>query len=438
MASRVSATAAPGLPRGVIITAAGGLVGLVLAMEIAARFHGFAGPVEHFAWDLVGGPKRGRVIWVAFAMSLISLNKQQRIRAVAAAVVLDLAFFLARLPFDTRLTYGNGPFIVLLAIGFVAWTRWEGEERTTALKAVGLGLMLIMGTKMSDTWLRFTVEARPMVLDQFVQTADHALGNPSWVVGRALDASGPLVHRIIETVYIELPVGAMLVAIWQLRKGWPSHHIVRSFLLVALIGPIFYLLFPVVGPIFAFGPLGHGFAVDAAAWPHSVPWDLTPHAFRFDDITPRNCMPSLHTAWTVLIFVHTRRQPWAIRAFGTFWTTCTIIATLGLGWHYGVDLVAGVVFALTIESILRDPERGWDTTRWGLVLGGFALHAAMLLSFRFLAVQMAEYRFLSAVLLLGSMAVMILAFYRAFFVRAMPVDTGSAEQDETLPSLAGT
>lgn len=438
MASRVSATVAPRVPRGVLVGAAVALVVFVLGMELASRHYGFAGPTQHLLWDLVGGPKRGRVIWVAFALTLISLTKGQRIRAVGAAVALDVAFILARLPFDTRLTYGNGPFIVMLAIGVVAWTRWDGEDRTTALKAVGLGLLLIMGTKMSDTWLRITVESRPMVLDQYVQTADHALGNPAWFVGRALEASGPIVQRIIETVYIELPVGAMLVAIWQLRKGWPSHHIVRSFLLVAMIGPIFYLLFPVVGPVFAYGPLGGDFAIRGAPWPHAVPWDLTPHAFRFDDFTPRNCMPSLHTAWTVLIFVHTRRQPWAIRAFGTFWTFCTITATLGMGWHYGVDLVAGVVFALTIESLVRDPERGWNSTRWGLVLGGFALHGAMLFSFRFLAVQMAEYRFLSAVLLLGSMAVMVLAFYRAFFLRPLPDTAAGTASDQTLPELAGT
>lgn len=420
-ASEGAAIAAPPrLPRGVLIAGGVGLVLFVLAMELGAWHYGVEGPTKHLVWDLVGGPKRGRVIWIAFAMALISLDKKQRLRALGAAVAIDLVFFLARLPFDTRLTYGNGPFFAMLGILFVAWTRWDGKQRIDTLKAVGLGLMLIMGTKMSDAWLSITVQARPMVLDQYVQTADHALGNLSWWTARTLDSSGPIIQRIIETVYIELPVGAMAVAIWQLRKGWPSHHIVRSFLLVAMIGPIFYILFPVVGPIFAYGPLGGDFALAGAPWPDRVPWDLTPRAFLFDDITPRNCMPSLHTAWTVVIFVHTRREPLPVRAFGTFWTVCTIIATLGLGWHYGVDLVAGAVFALTIESLVRDPERGWDRTRWGLVIGGFALHAAMLLSFRFLSVPMAENRFLSAVLLLGSLATMILAFYRAFFLRAMP------------------
>lgn len=406
-------------------------------MEFGAWHYGFMGPTGHFIWDVVGGPKRGRVIWVSLALALISLDRKQRIRAVGAALAIDVAFFLARLPFDTRLTYGNGPLIVLLALAVIAFKRWEGEQRDSALKAVGLGLMIIMGTKMSDAWLEITIHARPLVVDQYVQTADHALGNLSWWMGRMFDSSGIVVQRIIETVYIELPVGATLVAIWQLRKGWPSHHIVRSFLVIAFIGPIFYVLLPVVGPIFAYGPLGGDWAIMGAPWPSRVPWDLTPQAFRFDDITPRNCMPSLHTAWTVVIFVHTRRQPWAIRAFGTFWTICTLIATLALGRHYGVDLVAGVVFALTVESAVRDPERGWDRTRWSLIGGGFALHAAMLLSYRFLSVQMANYRVLSAVVLLGSMTAMILAFYWAFFLRPMPgAGDEDGDADEQVRSLA--
>ena len=325
----VAGAASRRLPRRVAIAVAVALAAFVLAMELGAWHYGFMGPTGHLLWDVGGGPKRGRVIWAALALALISLTKQQRIKALGAALAIDVVFVLARLPFDTRLTYGNGPFIVLLALGVIAFKRWDGKQREATLKAVGLGLLLIMGTKMSDAWLAITVHARPVVLDQYVQTADHALWNLSWWMGRVFDSSGIVVQRIIETVYIELPVGATLVAIWQLRKGWPSHHIVRSFLIIAFIGPIFYVIFPVVGPIYAYGHLGGDWAIMGAPWPSHVPWDLTPQAFRFDDITPRNCMPSLHTAWTVLIFIHTRRQPWAIRAFGTFWTACTIIATLG-------------------------------------------------------------------------------------------------------------
>ena len=67
----------------------------------------------------------------------------------------------------------------------------------------------------------------------------------------------------------------------------------------------------------------------------------------FNEFTPRNCMPSLHTAWATAIFIHSREGPRLLRFAGAFWLIATLGATLGFGYHYGADIVAGVVFALT-------------------------------------------------------------------------------------------
>ena len=43
-------------------------------------------------------------------------------------------------------------------------------------------------------------------------------------------------------------------------------------------------------------------------WPHTVPpLDHVPAALPFDTVTPRNCMPSMHTAWATTVFLHSRR-----------------------------------------------------------------------------------------------------------------------------------
>lgn len=391
-------------------------VGFIVFLELQAAHVGSRGPTSAFVNDLFWAPKRGRVIWAALAVALVGLTKRQRITVVAAAVAVDLTFFLMRLPGGERLTYGNGPFLVLIGLGL--WALWQRSEqqRIDTLKGVGLGMALIAGTKISDTWLLITAKTKPFVADQFVQTADHALANLSWRTGELLQASGGAVQLVVETVYIELPVAAMVVAIFQLRKGWPSHHIVRSFLLVGLIGPLFYLLFPVVGPIYAYGVEGNGFEL-ANVWPKQIPFHAVPESFRFDDVTPRNCMPSLHTAWSLLIFIHTRSGPRLMRAFGTFWFVVTLFATLALGYHYGVDLVAGVVFALAIEASLRAPERGWGWWRWRVVGLGAVLHGAMLFSFRYLSAPMAETPLVAGPLLLAAMGVMIVVFYATFFAR---------------------
>jgi hypothetical protein len=397
------------LPIGVAV-----VVGALAGLEIAAYRFGFRGPTTNFFRDFAFGPKRGPVLYAGLLLALVGLDGRQRLRCLLGAMAIDLVFFLGRLPGGTRWTFGNGAAFVLVGIGGWALWKWEGAARRDALKGVGIGIVMVMATKVSDAFLRITALTKPNVLDEYVQTADHALGNPSWWVGRGVDATGVVGHTILQTVYIQLPLAAIIVVAFQLRKGWPAHHLIRTFLTIGLLGPICYLIFPVVGPVFAFGSAGRGWAA-ANVWPTVSSLPLHPSSLAFDRLTPRNCMPSLHTAWVVAIFVHTRREGRWLRAFGTFWMVCTLIATLGFGYHYGVDLVAGVVFSLMVEAALREPERGWDRFRVRLVLGGFATLVAMLASYRYLAMPMAEYPVLSGPILLGAMGAYIFSFYATFF-----------------------
>ncbi len=200
---------------------------------------------------------------------------------------------------------------MLLGCAVIAVTRRTGKERVLLLKGVGLGLLLVAGRKTGDAWLLITSKTRPTVLDQYVAVADHALGNPSWVVGRLVEATGPIGTHVLDYVYIQLAVAAVVVALYQLRhvaveRRFPAHHLVRTFLVIGLLGPGIYMIFPVVGPIFAYGTDGGHWAV-ADLWPNTPSPVSSPHPMPFDEITPRNCMPSLHTAWATAIFLHSRR-----------------------------------------------------------------------------------------------------------------------------------
>ncbi|ORL82544.1 phosphatase PAP2 family protein [Prescottella equi] len=394
------------------VVAAG--IAILIALQVFASSRGFEGPLTSLLNDFVGTPKSASVPWAGLALAMVGLTNRQRVLALSSALVIDVVVAGIRYLAGGSLTVGNGAVIVLTAIGVWAGWKWSGEQRRNALMGVGLGALLIVATKFGDVWLHITVLAGPEVLDQYVQLADHALGNPSWVMGNIVDATGSVGYAVLHWVYIELPVAAIVVALYQLRKGWPSHHLVRTFLLIGLIGPVFYILFPVVGPIFAFGADGNGFQV-GDFWPSVVPVDLTPSPMPFDDATPRNCMPSLHTAWALALFLHSRQGPRWLRWGGTFWLVCTLSATLGFGYHYGVDLIAGVVLTLTLESALRAPDRGWGWFRVRLVAGGAVLLGALLLSYRFLAVEIAEYPIVSALLLLGVPALFAYGYWRTFY-----------------------
>lgn len=185
----------------------------------------------------------------------------------------------------------------------------------------------------------------------------------------------------------------------------------RTFLVIGLLGPAIYMVFPVVGPVFAYGADGGQWAV-GHLWPDTLPPSVAPHSMPFDEITPRNCMPSLHTAWATTLFVHSRRGSRAMRFAGTFWLVATLTATLGFGYHYGADLLAGVVFALTVETAMRAFARGWDRAGARLVAYGATVFAVLLVSYRYLAVEMAEHPWAAGPLLVLATASVVVGYVR--------------------------
>ncbi|MGW0845861.1 phosphatase PAP2 family protein [Streptomyces sp. NPDC002787] len=405
-------------------------LGFLVTMEIAARRYGLPGPITNQAQEVILPPKSGPLLYAGMALMMVVLPWRQRFVAAGVAIGIDAVFLTVRWAADAKMCFGNGALWVVLGYAVIAVTRRTGRERLLLLKGVGLALLLVAGRKTGDTWLLITSKTRPTVLDQYVATADHALGDPSWLVGRILTATGTVGIRLLDFVYVQLAVAAVVVALYQLRhvaveRRFPRHHLVRTFLVIGLVGPAIYMIYPVVGPIFAYGT-GSEYWAAANLWPETPPtgqwaaanlWPATPPAgaprpMSFDEFTPRNCMPSLHTAWATAIFVHSRRAPGILRFAGTFWLIATLLATLGFGYHYGADLVAGVVFALTIEATLRTHDRGWERSGTRLVAYGATVFTVLLVSYRFLSTEMAELPWLSGPLLLLAMTSVIYGYVR--------------------------
>ncbi|MFJ1843319.1 MULTISPECIES: phosphatase PAP2 family protein [unclassified Streptomyces] len=391
-------------------------LGFLIALEVAARRYGEPGPITDQAREVIFAPKSGTVLYVSMALMMVVLTWRQRFIAVGAAIGIDVVFWLVRWAVGAEMMFGNGALWVTLACAVIAVTRRTDRDRVLLLKGVGLALLLVAGRKTGYTWLLITSKTRPVVLDQYVAAADQALGNPSWLAGRIVAATGTVGAHVLDWVYIQLAVAAVVVALYQLRnvaveRRFPGHHLVRTFLVIGLLGPGIYMIFPVVGPIFAYGADGGHWAV-ADLWPDTPPPVSTPHPMVFDEITPRNCMPSLHTAWATAIFIHSRKGPRALRFAGAFWLIATLGATLGFGYHYGADIVAGVVFTLTIETALRSLDRGWDRSGIQLVVYGAAVFAGLLASYRYLPVEMAGHPWVFGPLLILAMASVVYGYVR--------------------------
>ncbi|AYF79418.1 inositol phosphorylceramide synthase [Nocardia yunnanensis] len=403
------------LPAAALIVA----VVLLAAAQAWASAHDVLGPLRSLVDDYFANPQSAAVSWAGLGLAVIGVPARVRIISLVAAGVLDLLTLALQAVCGWHVSIGTGPTLALTGLT-IAVLRWDGTRRRTALHAIGFGALLVMASKLADTWLMVSIIAGPRVLDQYVQLADRALGEPAWLVGRLLDALGPVPSHVLHVVYIQLPVAAVVVAVWQLRKvtthGWPRHHLVRTFLVLGVIGPLGYVLFPVVGPVFAYGPLGHG--LEIGSWPQVWPaFTADPQPMLFDSVTARNCMPSMHTAWATALFVHSRTGPRWLRWAGAFWLVCTLLATLGFGYHYGSDLVAGAVLCLTVESALREPKRGWDLYRVRIVSLGAAVLAGLSLSYRFLAGTMAAYPVAAGFLALGALVAVVAVFYATWFAR---------------------
>ncbi|MCX5091707.1 phosphatase PAP2 family protein [Streptomyces sp. NBC_00365] len=431
-------------------------LGFHIALEIVARRYGLPGPITNEVRDAVFAPKSGFLLYAGMALMMVVLTWRQRFIAAGAAIGIDVAFLVVRWAVGAKTTdcdpVGTGALWVLLGCAVIAVTRRTGRERALLLKGVGLGLLLVVGRTIGDTWLFVTAKTRPAVLDQYVATADHALGNPSWLVGRIVTATGPIGFNMLHVVYGQLALAAVVVALYQLRnvaveRRFPGHHLLRTFLVIGLLGPAFYMIFPVVGPVFAYGtgvehwttvslwsqaPPSEHWAV-ADLWPETPPPINTPHHMPFDEITPRNCMPSLHTAWATAIFIHSRKGPRILRIAGTLWLIATLGATLGFGYHYGADLIAGVVFTLTIEAALRSFDRGWDRSGIRLAAYGATVFAALLVSYRYLPLEMAEHPRVSGPFLILAMTSVVYGYVRT--TKLWEPKPAPARQPEPQPEL---
>lgn len=199
---------------------------------------------------------------------------------------------------------------------------------------IAAGMILPLGNEIMPWASAQTIQALPHVYDQQVAALDATLGaQPSFVLGEMF-----VRHRtfaaVCEYCYAVVIFPAALVAAMEARAGRRMGlGALPTFLVIAGVGfPIYHLL-PVIGPGPHFG----------ATFP--LPTPLTYHT------APRNCMPSLHTAWVLMAFLATRGMPWPIRAVTAFAAAGTMIATLGAGEHYLTDLVVACPFVLLVRAL---------------------------------------------------------------------------------------
>ncbi len=273
---------------------------------------------------------------------------KQLLLAVAIAVILGaLRLIVMGHPADMSgfkaAMLGLGSFLVL---GFHA-AKSSGIERKRLFVPLGPALGLVFFIFAVQHALNVTGRLYPKTFDLYLYAFDGSFGfQPSFALGRLFHASAPI--RVVGYLtYQTLPLAMALVYLGYIDPlaTRPNWNLLRLFFGTGVLGWLFYNFVPAVGPLYAF----------PGEFPYSAPSQLQ-HVLNRISVNPdfpRNAIPSLHMTWVLLLWWSCRPFPRWARVAALLYLLVTFVATMGIGEHYFVDLVAAVPFALTVVALCQ-------------------------------------------------------------------------------------
>lgn len=309
---------------------------------------------------------------------LLSTRPSVRTRLLVVAGGVQLALAVCALLGELRLV----PFLLFpgfFSLGALVHGSFRGpaEQRPQLRLRLLESLLLASFVPLTSFLLSLTTLLNPTTFDGVLQAVELSLGMSPERLAFRFFFQAPWLEQLCLLVYVTLPlVFPILIALRQDAPGGRRTSPLGAFLLVAAGGYTLYMLFPVVGPLFAFGPRH---ADEAMGVEKLLAGSTQP----LRSFAPRNCMPSLHTSWALIAFWYSRGLRTWIRALFGLFLGLTLLATLGLGLHYTVDLVVAVPFTLAILTFCMPLAPEAARTRARLLAGCTATVVLWLLVLRF-------------------------------------------------------
>jgi hypothetical protein len=214
----------------------------------------------------------------------------------------------------------------MLAFTLLGCLLITARARTFRQFAPALGLLCSIFTLI---FVNITsMSLHPMTVDDTLYRWDKALGLDPLIFGRYV-CTHAWSFFLARMSYDVLP---FMFAI--------AYVVERSNLLLktSMVAPILawsvgYNAFPASGPAYSF---------------FLYPWTNTTllhHA------GPRNCFPSMHLSWALLIALNAESRAMKLAAW--IFVVLTVFATMGLGEHYFVDLIAAVPFCFVVQWAVK-------------------------------------------------------------------------------------
>jgi len=225
----------------------------------------------------------------------------------------------------------------------VVWAR--GEERALLWWAYLPALLFVGALWLAPPLLDLTQTILPKTLDLYLYSFDCSLHiQPSFLVGQ-LFWKLPWLKTISIYFYLSLSVIIALTYVESLlQQGKKALPVFLALLYLGPIGWIFYNFFPATGPVHLFPAT---FPLHPLSIAEAMRLSLHPVVVE----SARNAIPSLHMSWVLLAWWYAKKfSPWA-KVVSLAFVIFTVLATLGTGEHYFVDLVVAWPFTLMIYSL---------------------------------------------------------------------------------------
>ncbi|MGO9119007.1 MAG: fused MFS/spermidine synthase [Desulfomonilaceae bacterium] len=250
--------------------------------------------------------------------------------------------------------------------------RAKGVQRLEFLSILYPSVIVPLFVVQSIFYLGLTSLLHPLTLDRFVYAVDWTFGTQlSFESGKLLQAI-PVLRSVCVVVYMFLP--ASLAAVYAFESNQTrdsSRTVMTSFIVAAVCGYVLYHFYPVVGPVYAFGE-SYPSRAPLLSDLQMVPIMVVP--------VDRNCMPALHFSWALLQWWHSRSLARWIQYTAFVWLIITVLATLGLGLHYLIDLIVAVPFSVAVRGIASLLDRKHESASkrsvfWGglMTIGWLAI-----------------------------------------------------------------
>lgn len=238
-------------------------------------------------------------------------------------------------------------FVGLAALAVLGThTIWaEGDERKLLLYGFLPAVLFVGSEYMASTLLDITEKLHPKTFDLFLYSFDGSLRVQfSFLMGQFF-WTHLWVRFACLVIYIALPLPLALVYAAQLRqKKEAAFAVMLAFLVTGPVGVLFYNMMPAIGPRALFG-------TSYPFHPPAIADIMRMNVVPILRTGVRNAMPSLHTAWVLLVWWNSKGLARWIRAIAMLFVILTIMATLGTGEHYFVDLVVAFPFALMVQAL---------------------------------------------------------------------------------------